>query len=115
EFTSPFSRDFAIYDSADQVALVKRILVDLQIDSTKFQPWSVLNQISAAKNELISVAQFQTPTYESEVVKRVYERYTERLRNSNSRDFDDLLMHTVQLFRKHPEVIERYHRYYDYI
>lgn len=115
EFTAPFTRDSAIFDSQDQVSLIKKILVDLQIDSTRFQPWSVLNQISAAKNELISASDFPAQTYPAQIVKQVYEAYVDRLRASNARDFDDILVHTVQLLRKHPEVLERYQRYYQYI
>ncbi len=114
EYT-PFTRDFVIADTQDQVTLIKQILIDLQLDSNKHQPYSVLNQISAAKNELIPPDHYPTPTYDDEVVRRVYHTYIERLRGSNSLDFDDLLMQTVELLRNHPDVQTRYHHYFSHI
>ena len=110
-----YTRDFVIFDSSDQVALVKQILLANQIDVKTFQPWSVLSQISSAKNELISPKNYPITNYESEIVQRVYEEYVKQLRQSNGRDFDDLLTHTVKLFQEHPPVLERYWRYSNYI
>lgn len=112
---TPYTRDFVIADTQDQVTLIKQVLIDLQLDSNKYQPYSVLNQISAAKNELIPPEHYPTPAYDDEVVRRVYHAYAERLRASNSMDFDDLLMQAVELFRQHPDVQERYHRYFSHI
>lgn len=109
-----FSRDFVIYDSQDQIALVKKVLIDLGLDSNKHQPWPVLNAISGAKNELIGPEQFPVPNYDAEIARRVYLEYDKRLQASDARDFDDLLTHVVRLFQQHPDVLERYQRYYSY-
>ncbi len=114
EFT-PYSRDFVIYDSKDQVALIKKIMVDFQLELSRFQPWPILNRISAAKNELILPEQFSPSDYEGEIAQRVYVEYNQRLLDSQARDFDDLLTHTVRLFRQHPDVLERYHYYYTHL
>ncbi len=112
---TPYTRDFVIYDSSDQVALVKQILLANQLDVKTFQPWSILSQISSAKNELVSPKAYPINSYESEIVQRVYEQYVKQLRQSNGRDFDDLLTHTVKLFQDNPAVLERYWRYTNYV
>jgi DNA helicase-2/ATP-dependent DNA helicase PcrA len=109
------SRDFVIYDSDDQESLVKRALKDLNIDDKKYKPSSVLNAISAAKNELIPPENYVAPSYWHEAVGRVYARYQELLRASNALDFDDLLMEVVRLFDQNPVVLGYYQNRYQHI
>ena len=112
---TPFTRDYLIYDTDDQLALMKRALADLSLDEKKYQPRGMLSLISGAKNELITAAQYPANDYRSEIVRRIYLRYDELLRANNARDFDDLLMHTVQLFQANEDMLFRYQQRYQYI
>jgi DNA helicase-2/ATP-dependent DNA helicase PcrA len=112
---TPLSPDYLIYDTDDQLALVKRAVADLGLDDKRFQPPKVLNSISMAKNELITPDIYRADTYFGEVVGRVYERYMRLLIESNAADFDDLLLRAVLLFQEHPDVLGRYQTAYDHI
>jgi DNA helicase-2/ATP-dependent DNA helicase PcrA len=114
EYTS-FTRDYAIFDTDDQLAVMTQVIGDLNLDPKKNTPRSLLNRVSAAKNELIAAQEYQPKEYYDEKVRRAYLRYDELLRANNARDFDDLLMHAVQLFREHPDVLDRYRNRYRYI
>jgi DNA helicase-2/ATP-dependent DNA helicase PcrA len=109
------SRDFVIFDEDDQQQTVKRVLTELNIDDKKYKPSAVLNAISAAKNELITPDIYQPPTYWHEMVRRVYPRYQELLRQSNALDFDDLLLEVVRLFEARPEILARYQDRYQHV
>jgi DNA helicase-2/ATP-dependent DNA helicase PcrA len=107
-------RGFAIYDEADQLALVRRAMTDLELDQKQFQPRAVLSVISRAKSELAGPAAYAqgVRSYFEEVVSRVYERYQALLGECNALDFDDLLMRAVVLFRESEEVLRRYQERY---
>jgi DNA helicase-2/ATP-dependent DNA helicase PcrA len=107
-------RDFAIYDDADQVDLIKRGMKELEIDPKRFAPRAVLSAISSAKSELIGTEGFgsRRETYFDEVVLRVYERYQELLTQSSAVDFDDLLFRTHSLFDRFSEVADKYQNRY---
>lgn len=114
--TLPYSRDYTIYDTDDQLSLIKRILSELNVDVKKFQPGRVLGAISSAKNELIPPDDYPYGRdYFSEVVRRVYPAYQKRLIESNAMDFDDLLMQTVILLRGSEAAREKYQRRYEYV
>ncbi len=110
-----FARDYIIYDTDDQLAVVKSILSDLNVDSKRFRPGGILGAISAAKNELITPEDFVGSDYFGEIVSRVYPEYQRRLLNSNARDFDDLLTHMVLLLRDNAEVREKYQTRFEHI
>jgi DNA helicase-2/ATP-dependent DNA helicase PcrA len=112
---TPFTRDYLIYDTADQLAAVKMAINELNLDEKKYTPRGMLSQISDAKNELIAPEDYPAPDYRSEIVRRIYTRYDQILRANNARDFDDLLTHTVWLFQQHPEVLARYQARYTHI
>ena len=112
---TPFTRDYLIYDTADQLAAVKMAINELNLDEKKYTPRGMLSQISDAKNELIAPEDYPAPDYRSEIVRRIYTRYDQILRANNARDFDDLLTHTVWLFQQHPEVLARYQTRYTHI
>ena len=106
--------NFVIYDEEDQQSLVKQCLLDLDLDPKQYNPQKIRNAISQAKSQqlthdgLAAMARSQW----DDVVCRVYERYQEQLGQSNAADFDDLLMKVVQLFEKHPAVLEKYRSRY---
>ncbi|RME43227.1 MAG: AAA family ATPase, partial [Caldilineae bacterium] len=107
-----FDRNFVIFDTDDQVAVVKQILVDQNLDPKRYPPRAVHSTISRAKNELIPPDRFRTDDYWSEIASRVYSRYQEVLQANNAMDFDDLLMKTHELFTRLPEVLDAYRQRY---
>lgn len=113
-------RDFAIYDAEDQERLMRRVLNTLNLDPKQHPPRPILNRISNAKNELITVEQFAAhPSYNSgykgNIHSQCYQHYQKLLHDNNALDFDDLLMETVRLFDEHPAVLEWYHKRYHYL
>lgn len=110
-------RDFAIYDTDDQLRVMKRVLRDLNLDEKKHAPRAIHAAISRAKNELIDPAAYSrhARSYFEEVTARCFARYQELLRDANALDFDDLLVETVRLFEQHPALLERYQGRYDFL
>ncbi|RLT37026.1 MAG: AAA family ATPase, partial [Chloroflexi bacterium] len=104
------TRDFVIYDTDDQMSLVRTIEAELDIDQKRFTPRSILSAISSAKNERRGAAAYAggADNYFEEIVGRVYERYEAALRRSGAVDFDDLLGRTLELFETHPEIQQQY-------
>jgi DNA helicase-2/ATP-dependent DNA helicase PcrA len=111
----PFNSNYVIYDADDQLAVVKQIIKDLNLNDKLYRPTGVHASISNAKNELILPDDFPVQTYRDEVVKRVYERYQQALLISNALDFDDLLLWTAFLLEREPTVREKYARRYEHI
>ena len=111
------ARGFAIYDAADQITLMRRALVDLQLDQKRYQPRALLAIVSRAKSELTTPQDYaqSVKSYFEEVVARAYERYQALLAENNALDFDDLLLKTVLLFREREEVLRKYQERYLYI
>ena len=94
--SSGVSKDFTIYDDQDQQALVKRVLRDLGLDEKRYQPKAMAGRINRAKQEVQGPDEIETPDAWSEVVRRVYTTYEERLRLANALDFGDLIYRTVR-------------------
>lgn len=110
-------RDFVIYDSIDQLALMKQIFKELHIDTKQWNPRAMLGQISKAKNELITVSDYLERANNSftKQVGEIYSRYQKFLKGNNAVDFDDLIMHTVNIFRQFPSILEHYQEKWRYI
>ncbi|MEH7015382.1 MULTISPECIES: DNA helicase PcrA [Bacillus] len=113
------NRNFTILDASDQLTVVKKIMKERNIDPKKFEPRSVLATISNAKNELLSPEKYAkkisiADPYEK-MTSDVYTEYQKRLLKNNALDFDDLIMTTIQLFERIPEVLEFYQRKFQYI
>jgi DNA helicase-2/ATP-dependent DNA helicase PcrA len=100
-------RNFVIYDTDDQISVVKAVLAEQNIDEKKYKPAALLGRISNAKNELLTPAEFRAISYFDEIAKRVYVRYNQILRANDAVDFDDLLMESVLMLRNNPSVLER--------
>lgn len=116
--TLGFRRDFVIYDGDDQLALVKRVMKDLEINEKRFAPEAVRNYISGAKDQLLSPAEYgaqQGDFFEQQVVARVYEAYQRALEDCNALDFDDLIMRLAVGYATHPELLNRYQERFQYI
>lgn len=110
-----YTGDFVIFDTADQLQVIKQALKDLNLDEKKFQPNKMLNGISNAKNELITPEIYAATNYIAEVTRRVYVQYQLLLQANNAMDFDDLLMNTVLLFDERPDVLQKYQERYEHI
>ncbi|NJN96405.1 MAG: UvrD-helicase domain-containing protein [Anaerolineales bacterium] len=110
-----YTRSFNIYDTDDQQSVVKRAIRDLDLDEKAWKPTSMHHAISKAKNEMITYDKFPARTYQEEIVARVYERYQKVLIENNALDFDDLLLVTLQLFRRHADVREKYQQQYHHV
>jgi DNA helicase-2/ATP-dependent DNA helicase PcrA len=108
---------FAIYDDADQIELVRRILRDMEIDDKRYSPRSFLSTISAAKSELVTADAYERRAngYWQERVSAVYKRYDDALTLNRALDFDDLIMETVRLFREAPDVLADYQDRFRYV
>ena len=107
-------RNFAIYDDADQVALIKRAMTESNVDPKQFSPRAIQTAISGAKSQLIGVEGFglKRESYWDEIVHRVYERYEELLQQSSALDFDDLLFKTHLLLDGFAEIRSSYQNRY---
>src|SRR5436190_9086333 len=103
-------RDFVIYDSSDQVALVKQVMKDLQIDDGAFPPRQALSKISHAKNTMAGPEFFKNAqwSHRGEQMAKIYEKYIEGLRDNGALDFDDLLLKSVELLDKVPYIRDKY-------
>jgi DNA helicase-2/ATP-dependent DNA helicase PcrA len=111
------SRNFVVYDAADQQSLVKRCLRDLNIDEARFTPGMMLSRISLAKNNLQSAEEFSSLNHDyfSGKVADVYAMYEKALKANSALDFDDLLLYTVRLFAAAPDVLDFYQRKFQHI
>lgn len=112
-----YTRNFTIYDSSDQLVLVKDCLKKLNLDDRQFTPRSVLGTISSAKNVLMDAKAFAAKAsdfYEQKVAD-VYAMYQKKLRENNAVDFDDLLFLAVRLLQENEEVREKYQSRFQYI
>lgn len=104
----PYSSNFSIYDSADQLQLVSEVSKALQLDRTSFPPRATLSRVSHWKNQMVSPEQAteESATFRDRELARIYFRYQELLEERNAADFDDLLLLLVRLLREHPDVLE---------
>ena len=114
-----YSKSFSILDTTEQLTVIKRILKDENIDPKKYDPRSMLNAISSAKNECIDAETFASQMNQfnpfEKTASEVYTAYDKRLRKNQSLDFDDLIMTTLTLFKRVPDVLEFYQNKFHYI
>lgn len=111
----PFTREYVIFDDADQQAVIRQALKQIGQDPKQAQPTRLHAMISRAKNELIDAASFTADTYFNEIARRVYERYQSLLLQNNGLDFDDLLFWAVRLLRENPAIQVQYQLRYPHI
>jgi DNA helicase II / ATP-dependent DNA helicase PcrA len=110
------SRDFVIYDSSDQVAVVKQAERELGIDDKLVPPRMALSRISQAKNRMEGPETLRGGwNIREEQIAKIYERYLQALTDANALDFDDLLLKTVELFETSQQVREFYARKFKYV
>jgi len=112
-----YRTNFTIYDDADQFSLVKKLIKELNIDKDQFKPGVVHSKISSFKNELKSWGELSetAENYFEETIVAVYKKYQKFLEKVNALDFDDLIMLTVNIFKKYPETLKKYQEKFKYI
>src|SRR5437762_710923 len=112
------SRDFVIYDSSDQLSVVKQALKALQIEDSFVQPRAVLSRISTAKNRMEgpdAMANSAGWNRRDEQIAKVYSHYLNVLKECNALDFDDLLLKTVDCFEQSERVRNKYAEQFRYV
>ncbi|PIU68434.1 MAG: ATP-dependent DNA helicase PcrA [Armatimonadetes bacterium CG07_land_8_20_14_0_80_40_9] len=110
--------NFLIFDSADQVILVKECLKELFSEEERgFTPQAVLEEVSRAKERLINSFEYEknADDYFERTVSKVYNLYQKKLEENKALDFDDLLFYPILLFRENPSVLEYYQEKFRYI
>ncbi|MFA5820511.1 MAG: UvrD-helicase domain-containing protein [Candidatus Gracilibacteria bacterium] len=112
-----YENSFVIYDTADQTILMKRVMEGLLIEEKRVNPKALLNHISNAKNQLIGPKEYSSYTsdYFAEKVAEIYPKYQSALQKNNALDFDDIIMKTVELFQKFPEILDTYQEKFKFI
>ena len=112
-----YRSNFTIYDSADQVRVVKACLEELERDPKRFVPRGIHSQISNAKNQLIGPDEYaaRVASFYDQTVADVYTLYQRKLFASNAVDFDDMLMLTVEVLQRFPEARERWAKAFRYV
>jgi len=112
-----YSKSFAVYDTADQLTLVKRCMRELQMNDEAFPPRSILTRISHAKNELTGPAEYEKENLDffGARVAEVYRLYQRRLKEYDAMDFDDLIGNYVRLIEQHEDVRDEIHARFQHI
>jgi DNA helicase-2/ATP-dependent DNA helicase PcrA len=110
------SRDFVIYDSSDQLAVVRQAQRELGIDDKLVPPRAALGRISQAKNRMEGPDSLRGAwNLRDEQIAKIYEKYLQALTDSNALDFDDLLLKTVELFEGSEQTRDFYARKFRYV
>ena len=113
-----YNRSFVIYDSPDQITLIKDCMRELDISDKAFDPKYVLSCISNAKDKLYSPKKYMQLN-EGDISKtkigEIYALYQDRLKRNSALDFDDLIMKTVELFNECPDILDFYRNKFRYI
>ncbi len=108
--------NFSIYDSDDQLALMRQVIRDQEISERQFPPRRVRARISSEKSHMVDPVAFaqRAGTFYEQQVARIYRQYQSALHQNNAVDFDDLLMLAVQVLREDPEILERYQNRFEH-
>jgi len=112
-----YTSDFSIYDTDDTDRLLRNLMQGMNIDPKQFKIRTMRSLISSAKNQLVSPADYERMATGAaqENAARLYGPYEQTLRRANAMDFDDLLIRPIELFQQHPEILEKYQRWWRYL
>ena len=112
-----FTKSFAIYDTSDQLTLIRRCMRELQISDEAFPPRSILNRISNSKNDLIGPAEYEKNNLDffGARVAEVYRLYQRRLKEFDAMDFDDLIGNYVMLLQQNDDLREEIHHRFPHL
>lgn len=118
-----YPSNFTIYDATDSKSLLRSIIKEMQLDDKVYRLGMVQNRISNAKNALVTYKAYEQSRelvehdMESKVplLREIYKRYQNRCQQAGAMDFDDLLLQTNILFRDHPDVLEKYRSFFQFV
>ena len=112
-----FTKNFAIYDRADQTSLIKIIMAEINISKNSVMPKTALNKISYYKSKLIDpkTAIKSAKTVQDKIIVDIYKSYNKSLKENNAVDFDDLLNFPLEIFNNHPKILGKYQKLWKYI
>ncbi|MBS1911455.1 MAG: UvrD-helicase domain-containing protein [Bacteroidetes bacterium] len=112
-----YTSSFTIYDTDDSVSVVRSAMSEFGLSTADFSPKMIHSRISAAKNAMVNSTVYRNRAADQleQKIAFVYESYERRLHASNAMDFDDLLVRTIDLFEKHPEVAAKYQNLFRHI
>ncbi|MGC2063673.1 MAG: UvrD-helicase domain-containing protein, partial [Thermodesulfovibrionales bacterium] len=110
-----YRKDFTIYDTSEQVSLLRNILSDIKFYDKSFKAENILERISRTKNDFTSAEPVASEVPLEEASAMVYPKYLSALKSLNALDFDDLLLLTLKLFREHPDVLGKYQERFRYL
>ena len=113
-----YENGFTIYDTDDQKSVMKGICKRMCIDTKMFKERALLSAISSAKDNLVSVREYELDAandFNKAVYAKVYREYQETLKKNNALDFDDIIVKTVELFQSCPEILDNYQERFQYV
>lgn len=118
-----FPSNFTIYDSSDSKSLQKSIMKEMQLDDKVYRPGMIQSRISRAKNALITPNIYgndkdiiqQDNESHIPLMRDIFQRYQNRCEQAAAMDFDDLLLKTYLLFKEHPDILEKYRQFFQYV
>lgn len=115
-----FPKSFTIYDTADSMSLVKRILKDFDVDDKRYPPRMLLSEISRAKDASLSAGEYYARAQASGDLRRIkiaeiYAEYSKRAAAAGAMDFDDLIYYTVKLLDEHDDVCRYWQKRFKYV
>jgi len=113
-----YGRDFVIYDTSDQSSLIKECLKELNISDEAYPVKFLQNEISRAKDKLLTPEKYSNLYYSDFRLRKVcdiYQLYQKKLKSNNALDFDDLILKTIELFEREPDLLNYYQRKFQYI
>jgi DNA helicase-2/ATP-dependent DNA helicase PcrA len=112
-----YTKSFAVYDTSDQMTLIRRCMRELNVNDEAFPPRSVLTRISHAKNELIGPVEYEKTNHDffGARVSEIYRQYQKRLREFDAMDFDDLIGNYVKLLEDHEDVRNELHERFQHL
>ena len=112
-----YNKNFTILDTSEQKTIIKNIVKELNLSEDSYQPNTILKIISNSKNSMISVNEMKAQARFGFMknVAEIYEYYQKYLKKNSVLDFDDLMLKTIVLFEKHPEVLAIYQNKFEYI
>ena len=109
-----YDKNFIILDSDDTLTIIKKLMKDLNMNPKYYNAKELRNKISSAKNELITPEKFKKHEFDEKIIT-LYKKYSEKLKQGNSVDFDDLLLLPIKLFELSSNILETYQERYKYI
>lgn len=113
-----YSSTFTIYDEDDKKRVITDLIRKLKLDDKIFEPRKIMNEISRAKDNLITPRTFEVDRRGEFYMGRVaelYALYEKEMRSNNALDFDDIILKTIQLLRENPDILEHYQQKFHYV